>query len=210
MNYFPLMVNIDFKKVVIVGGGHVARQKVEALLPTNAQITVVSPTVTDTLRTYINSGRAAWKQKLFEPADLDDAALIFAATNDEAVNDAVEEATQHWQLLNRADALGRMDFMNPAVVRRGDFVVTVSTTGASPALTRQVKADLEEQYDESYAEYVAFLKEARQLILKKYEGDVKKEALAQLLEPQILDWIQQGNKEKCAQFLRQIETGEVK
>ena len=209
MNYFPLMVNIDFKKVVIVGGGHVARQKVEALLPTNAQITVVSPTVTDKLKTYLDEGKAAWKQKLFEPADLDGAALIFAATNDEAVNDAVEEATQHWQLLNRADALGRMDFMNPAVVRRGDFVVTVSTTGASPALTRKVKADLEEQYDESYADYVAFLKEARLLVLKNYEGDAKKTALAQLLEPEILDWIQQKNEEKCAQFLRQIEAGEV-
>lgn len=209
MNYFPLMVNIDFKKVVIVGGGHVARQKVEALLPTNAEITVVSPTVTDKLKNYLDEGRAFWKQKLFEPADLDGAALIFAATNDEAVNDAVEEATQHWQLLNRADALGRMDFMNPAVVRRGDFVVTVSTTGASPALTRKVKADLEEQYDESYAEYVAFLKEARLLILKNYEGDAKKAALAQLLEPEILDWIQQKNEGKCAQFLRQIEAGEV-
>ncbi len=209
MNYFPLMVNIEFKKVVIIGGGHVARQKVEALLPTNAEITVVSPTVTDKLKTYLDEGRAVWKQKLFEPADLDGAALIFAATNDEAVNDAVEEATQHWQLLNRADALGRMDFMNPAVVRRGDFVVTVSTTGASPALTRKVKADLEEQYDESYAEYVAFLKEARLLILKNYEGDAKKAALAQLLEPEILDWIQQKNEEKCAQFLRQIEAGEV-
>lgn len=209
MNYFPLMVNIEFKKVVIIGGGHVARQKVEALLPTNAEITVVSPTVTDKLKTYLDEGKAVWKQKLFEPADLDGAALIFAATNDEAVNDAVEEATQHWQLLNRADALGRMDFMNPAVVRRGDFVVTVSTTGASPALTRKVKADLEEQYDESYAEYVAFLKEARLLILKNYEGDAKKAALAQLLEPEILDWIQQKNEEKCAQFLRQIEAGEV-
>lgn len=209
MNYFPLMVNIEFKKVVIIGGGHVARQKVEALLPTNAEITVVSPTVTDKLKTYLDEGRAVWKQKLFEPADLDGAALIFAATNDEAVNDAVEEATQHWQLLNRADALGRMDFMNPAVVRRGDFVVTVSTTGASPALTRKVKADLEEQYDESYAEYVAFLKEARLLILKNYEGDAKKAALAQLLEPEILDWIQQKNEEKCAQFLCQIEAGEV-
>jgi len=209
MNYFPLMVNIDFKKVVIVGGGHVARQKVEALLPTNAQITVISPTVTDKLKTYLDEGRAVWKQKLFEPADLDDAALIFAATNDEAVNDAVEEATQHWQLLNRADALGRMDFMNPAVVRRGDFVVTVSTTGASPALTRKVKADLEEQYDKSYADYVAFLKKARLLILKNYEGDAKKTALAQLLEPEILGWIQQKNEGKCAQFLRQIEAGEV-
>ncbi|MEK4385671.1 NAD(P)-dependent oxidoreductase [Solibacillus sp. FSL W7-1464] len=209
MNYFPLMVNIDFKKVVIVGGGHVARQKVEALIPTNAQITVVSPTVMDKLKIYFDEGRAVWKQKLFEPADLDDAALIFAATNDEAVNDAVEEATQHWQLLNRADALGRMDFMNPAVVRRGDFVVTVSTTGASPALTRKVKADLEEQYDESYADYIAFLKKARLLILKNYEGDAKKTVLAQLLEPEILVWIQQKNKEKCAQFIRQIEAGEI-
>ena len=209
MNYFPLMVNIDFKKVVIVGGGHVALQKVEALLSTNAHITVVSPTVTDRLKTYITEGRAVWKQKRFEPADLDDAALIFAATDDESVNDAVEEATQHWQLLNRADALGRMDFMNPAVVRRGDFVVTVSTTGASPALTRKVKRDLEEQYDESYAQYVAFLKEARLLILENYEGDAKKAALAQLLEPEILVWIQQKNEEKCAQLLRQIEAGEV-
>ena len=209
MSYFPLMINIDYKKVVIVGGGNVARQKVEALLPTNAHITIVSPTVTDRLKIYITEGRAVWKQKRFEPADLDDAALIFAATNDESVNDAVEEATQHWQLLNRADALGRMDFMNPAVVRRGDFVVTVSTTGASPALTRKVKRDLEGQYDESYAQYVAFLKEARLLILKNYEGDDKKAALAQLLEPEILDWIEQKNEEKCAQFLRQIEAGEV-
>ncbi|MEK5080143.1 NAD(P)-dependent oxidoreductase [Solibacillus sp. FSL W7-1436] len=209
MSYFPLMINIDYKKVVIVGGGNVARQKVEALLPTNAHITIVSPTVTDRLKNYITEGRAVWKQKRFEPADLDDAALIFAATNDESVNDAVEEATQHWQLLNRADALGRMDFMNPAVVRRGDFVVTVSTTGASPALTRKVKRDLEGQYDESYAQYVAFLKEARLLILKNYEGDAKKAALAQLLEPEILDWIEQKNEEKCAQFLRQIEAGEV-
>lgn len=209
MSYFPLMINIDYKKVVIVGGGNVARQKVEALLPTNAHITIVSPTVTDRLKNYITEGRAVWKQKRFEPADLDDAALIFAATNDESVNDAVEEATQHWQLLNRADALGRMDFMNPAVVRRGDFVVTVSTTGASPALTRKVKRDLEGQYDESYAQYVAFLKEARLIILKNYEGDAKKAALAQLLEPEILDWIEQKNEEKCAQFLRQIEAGEV-
>lgn len=111
MNYFPLMLNIEFKKVVIVGGGHVARQKVEALLPTNAHIIVVSPTVTDELQKYIDEGKADWKRKQFEPSDLDDAALIFAATNDEAVNDAVEEAAQHWQLLNRADALGRMDFI---------------------------------------------------------------------------------------------------
>jgi precorrin-2 dehydrogenase / sirohydrochlorin ferrochelatase len=203
MNYFPLLMNIDYKKVVIVGGGHVARQKVEALLPTKALVTVISPAVTEKLQHYINEGLVTWKEKAFVPADLDDAALIFAVTNDEQVNNAVEEAAQHWQLLSRADAKGRVDFINPAVVRRGDFVLTVSTSGASPGLTRQVKTDLEEQFGVQYAQYVSFLKEARQQILQVFTGDVKKQLLAELLDPQLLNWMEQGEKQKCEAWLQQ-------
>jgi precorrin-2 dehydrogenase/sirohydrochlorin ferrochelatase len=203
MNYFPLLMNIDYKKVVIVGGGHVARQKAEALLPTKAQVTVISPEVTGKLQHYINEGLVTWKEKAFEPADLDDAALIFAVTNDEEVNNAVEEAAQHWQLLSRADAKGRVDFINPAVVRRGDLVLAVSTSGASPGLTRQVKAELAEQYGEYYAQYVSFLKEARQRILKKYTGDPKKQLVAELLDSQVLEWMEQGEPDKCEAWLQQ-------
>ncbi len=203
MNYFPLLMNIDYKKVVIVGGGQVARQKVEALLPTKALVTVISPAVTEKLQHYINEGLVAWKEKAFVPADLDDAALIFAVTNDEEVNNAVEEAAQHWQLLSRADAKGRVDFINPAVVRRGDFVLTVSTSGASPGLTRRVKTDLEEQFGVHYAQYVSFLKEARQRILQVFTGDVKKQLLAELLDPQLLQWMEQGEKQKCEAWLQQ-------
>ncbi|MGG1679054.1 bifunctional precorrin-2 dehydrogenase/sirohydrochlorin ferrochelatase [Neobacillus sp. NRS-1170] len=203
MNYFPLLMNIDYKKVVIVGGGHVARQKVEALLPTKALVTVISPAVTEKLQQYINEGFVTWKEKAFVPADLDDAALIFAVTNDEEVNNAVEEAAQHWQLLSRADAKGRVDFINPAVVRRGDFVLTVSTSGASPGLTRQVKTDLEEQFGVHYAQYVSFLKEARQRILQLFSGDAKKQLLAELLDPQLLQWMEQGEKQKCEAWLQQ-------
>jgi len=201
MNYFPLLMNIDYKKVVIVGGGHVARQKVEALLPTKALVTVISPTVTEKLQHYINEGLVTWKEKTFVPADLDDAALVFAVTNDEEINNTVEEATQHWQLLSRADAKGRVDFINPAVVRRGDFVLTVSTSGASPGLTRQVKTDLEERFGVQYAQYVSFLKKARQRILQELTGDEKKQLLAELLEPQLLQWIEQGEKQKCEAWL---------
>ncbi|WP_404354777.1 siroheme synthase [Cytobacillus firmus] len=201
MNYFPLLMNLDYKKVVIVGGGHVARQKAEALLPTEAQVTVISPEVTEKLQLYIHEGLLTWKEKSFEPADLDDAALIFAVTNDEEVNDAVEEAAQHWQLLSRADAKGRVDFINPAVVRRGEFVLTVSTSGGSPGLTRKVKEELGEQYGEHYAQYVSFLKEARQRILEKFTGNEKKQLLAELLDPQLLEWIEQGDKQKCENWL---------
>ncbi|MGY6211261.1 precorrin-2 dehydrogenase/sirohydrochlorin ferrochelatase family protein [Cytobacillus firmus] len=201
MNYFPLLMNLDYKKVVIVGGGHVARQKAEALLPTKAQVTVISPEIIEKLQQYINQGLVTWKEKSFEPADLDDAALIFAVTNDEEVNNAVEEAAQHWQLLSRADAKGRVDFINPAVVRRGEFVLTVSTSGGSPGLTRKVKGELEEQYGEHYAQYVSFLKEARQRILEKFNGNEKKQLLAELLDPQLLEWMEQGDKQKCEDWL---------
>ncbi|MBU8769343.1 precorrin-2 dehydrogenase/sirohydrochlorin ferrochelatase family protein [Cytobacillus oceanisediminis] len=201
MNYFPLLMNLDYKKVVIVGGGHVARQKAEALLPTKAQVTVISPVVTEKLKQYIHEGLVTWKEKSFEPADLDDAALIFAVTNDKEVNNAVEEAAQHWQLLSRADAKGRIDFINPAVVRRGEFVLTVSTSGASPGLTRKVKSELAEEYGEHYAQYVSFLKEARQRILVMFTGDEKKQLLAELLDPQVLEWVEQGDMQKCEAWL---------
>ncbi len=201
MNYFPLLMNLDYKKVIIIGGGHVARQKAEALLPTKAQVTVISPEITEKLQKYIHEGLVTWKEKSFEPADLDDAALIFAVTNDEEVNNAVEEAAQHWQLLSRADAKGRVDFINPAVVRRGEFVLTVSTSGGSPGLTRKVKEELAEQYGEHYAQYVSFLKEARQRILEKFTGNEKKQLLAELLDPQVLEWMEQGDKQKCEDWL---------
>ena len=202
MNYFPLLLNIEYKTAVVVGGGHVARQKVEALLPAKANIIVVSPEVTKELQAYIDQNLITWRQKTFEPADLDDAALVFAVTDKTEVNDAVEEATQHWQLLSRADALGRVDFINPAVVRRGEFLLTVSTSGNSPKLTRQVKAELAETYGEYYGPYVEFLGHARKEILATFSGEEKRERLAELLDPQLLQWAQQGEMEKCKEWLK--------
>lgn len=208
MSYFPVMLNVDYKKIVVVGGGHVATQKIESLLATKAVITVISPMLTATLQQFVQQGVINWRDKYFEPADLDDAMIIFATTNDEAVNDQIEQATQHWQLFTRADVNGRMDFISPAVVRRGDFVLTVSTSGASPAFTRQVKQQLSEQFDSSYENYVAFLKRGRQTILARFEGEDKHRALAALLEPQVLQWVQQEQLERCEEFLQQLVEGE--
>ncbi|RUL55573.1 MULTISPECIES: bifunctional precorrin-2 dehydrogenase/sirohydrochlorin ferrochelatase [Lysinibacillus] len=203
MNYFPLLLNIDYKTVVVVGGGPVARQKVEALLPTKANIVVVSPMITEELAEYVEQQLVKWKKKGFEPHDLDDAALVFAVTNSKEVNDMVEEATQHWQLLSRADAKGRVDFINPAVVRRGDFILTVSTSGASPRFTRQVKSELAQQYGDYYEQYVAFLGQARQQILAKFDGEQKKQLLIDLLEPQLLEWVKEGRLDDCEKWLQQ-------
>lgn len=208
-NYFPIHLNIDYKTVVIVGGGHVATQKVASLLPTKANVVIVSPTLHETLIPLAEAGQITWHEKEFEPRDLDDASLIIAATNDVSVNDAVQEATQHWQLLNRADAQGSSDFIAPATVRRGSLVLTVSTSGASPALARKIKKELAQQFDDVYEEYVCFLQQARLMISATFEkGEKRSNALKALLEPSLLEWTRSGEIEKREAFLQQLLTGE--
>lgn len=208
MNFFPIMLDIDYKKVVIVGGGHVARQKIQSLLPTKAQIIIVSPSIIDEIASYVEQGNVTWKNKQFEPSDLDDASLIFAVTDQEEVNDAVEQAAQHWQLLSRADAKGRVDFINPAVVRRGDLVLTVSTSGANPGLTRKLKDELAAHYDETYIDYIEFLKKARREIIQTIqEQHIKRDALASLLDPQLEEWAKEQNWDKCNAYVQKLITG---
>ena len=208
-NYFPIHLNIDYKTVVIVGGGHVATQKVASLLPTKANVVIVSPTLHETLKPLAEAGQITWREKEFEPRDLDDASLIIAATNDASVNDTVQEAAQHWQLLNRADTQGSSDFIAPATVRRGPLVLTVSTSGASPALARKIKKELAQQFDDVYEEYVCFLQQARLMISATFEkGEKRSNALKALLEPSLLEWTRSGEIEKREAFLQQLLTGE--
>jgi len=209
-NYFPIHINIEYKTVVIVGGGHVATQKVASLIPAKATIVVVSPTLDDSLFPLVEAGEITWREKEFEPRDLDDASLIIAATNDISVNEAVQEAAQHWQLINRADAQAESDFITPATVRRGPLVLTVSTSGASPALARKIKADLEEQFDEIYDDYVCFLQQARLMIAAKFEkGQQRRAALQALLEPNLLEWTRRGEIDRREAYLQQLLMGEA-
>ncbi|MGE6513464.1 precorrin-2 dehydrogenase/sirohydrochlorin ferrochelatase family protein [Lysinibacillus sphaericus] len=208
-NYFPIHINIEYKTVVIVGGGHVATQKVASLLPAKANVVVVSPTLHETLLPLAESGQITWRDKVFEPRDLDDASLIIAATNDTTVNEAVQEAAQHWQLLNRADAQGESNFITPATIRRGPLVLTVSTSGASPSLARKIKEDLAEQFDAVYEDYVCFLQQARLMVVAKFEkGDKRRAALQALLEPNLLEWTRSGEIDRREAYLQQLLTGE--
>ncbi|EON71993.1 precorrin-2 dehydrogenase/sirohydrochlorin ferrochelatase family protein [Lysinibacillus sphaericus] len=208
-NYFPIHINIEYKTVVIVGGGHVATQKVASLLPAKANVVVVSPTLHETLLPLAESGQITWRDKVFEPRDLDDASLIIAATNDTTVNEAVQEAAQHWQLLNRADAQGESNFITPATIRRGPLVLTVSTSGASPSLACKIKEDLAEQFDAVYEDYVCFLQQARLMVVAKFEkGDKRRAALQALLEPNLLEWTRSGEIDRREAYLQQLLTGE--
>lgn len=171
---YPIMLQLEGKKVVVVGGGKVAERKVNGLLGTGARVSVISPVVTVELRRLASQGVIDWKEKLFSPDDMKDAFLIFAATNDRELNQFIRNSAGVHQLVTIADDPDESDFHVPAHFHRGRLSIAVSTGGASPTLASRIRAELEQQFDERYEEYLEFLYKARQQILKEVADPVIK------------------------------------
>ncbi|MEH7416131.1 NAD(P)-binding protein [Neobacillus drentensis] len=174
---YPIMLQLDGKKVVVIGGGRVAERKVRGLLGTGAHVVVISPEATDEIQTLFLDGKIVWEKKFFSAEDLRGAALIFAATDDKDINRSVKSSAEKHQLVTVADDPDISDFHLPAHVQRGRLSIAVSTGGASPTLAKNLRAELEEKFDERYEAYVEFLFTARQWILKEVKDPALKRKL---------------------------------
>lgn len=173
LNY-PIMLKLDGKKVVVVGGGKVGERKVSGLLGTNARVILISPEVTDHLNRLASSGMIEWQKRSFSKDDVEGALLIFAATNDNELNQSIKKAASNQQLVTIADDPEESDFHVPAHIQRGRLSIAVSTGGASPIFARKIREQLEQQFDEQYEDYLEFLYSARQRILKEVKDPSRK------------------------------------
>ncbi len=168
------MLKLDGKKVVVVGGGKVGERKVSGLLGTNARVILISPEVTDHLNRLASSGMIEWQKRSFSKDDVEGALLIFAATNDNELNQSIKKAASNQQLVTIADDPEESDFHVPAHIQRGRLSIAVSTGGASPIFARKIREQLEQQFDEQYEDYLEFLYSARQRILKEVKDPSRK------------------------------------
>lgn len=144
MAYYPIFVELDGRRCVIIGGGSVGERKVEGLLAAGAVVHVVGPTLTATLAELAASGRITHEAREYQPGDLSGAALAFTAVDDPRISTAVAiEARERGVWLNAADDPARCSFILPAVLRRGILTVAVASGGATPALTRLLRDHLD-------------------------------------------------------------------
>ncbi len=150
--YYPIFLDLTDRSCLVVGGGPVAERKVEGLLGVGARVTVLSPAMTERLRAWAASGNIRYVQREYQWGDLIGYQLAFATTDDGEVNAAMAlEGRERGVWVNAADDPVNCDFILPSVLRRGALVVAVATGGASPALSRAIREELEGYFTDDYA-----------------------------------------------------------
>ena len=149
---YPVNLILDDKPVIVLGGGHVALRKIEGLLEAKAKVTVVSPEIVEGIKKLVENKEIAWIKKCYEKSDLKGFELIVCAVGNEEVNKVVyADAHELRILINVVDRFELCDFALPAKIRRGNLLVTFSTNGKSPALSRYLRQTMEKEFDDTYA-----------------------------------------------------------
>jgi precorrin-2 dehydrogenase / sirohydrochlorin ferrochelatase len=163
---FPIYVKLGGRTVLVVGGREVAEGKILGLLDTGAAIRVVALEASPRVREWATSGLVTLDERGFQTPDLEGVFLVVVAAASEPIRERVfAEAQARGVLVNVVDVPGQCDFFYPAVVRRGDLQIAISTSGQSPSLARRLRQQLERQLGEGYASWVAELGETRRRVL---------------------------------------------
>jgi precorrin-2 dehydrogenase len=186
---FPMFVKVEGRRCLLIGAGKIATEKLASLLEAGANVRVIAPEASDKIAELARAGRIESAATGFQPEHLEGAFLVVAATGDPAVNEQVfRAARERGVLCNSVDEPERCDFFYPAVVRRGDLQIAISTAGKSPALAQRIRKELEEQFDSSYERWLEWLGTVRQLFFRRNVApELRKQALHHIAGRAVFD-----------------------
>lgn len=207
MNLYPVHLQFRGRTALIVGGGPIAAAKAKAVHEGGAHVTVLARTVSAEMQTAVAELGLSCEQREFRDADLEGVWLIIGATNDPALHVRIFEATRQRNILVCiVDDPEHSDFIVPAVLKRGELVVTVSTSGVAPAYASRIRDYLGEIIGDSYGQALVELKAARTVIRKRYPNfEERRRVWYDLLDQHVLPALRSG---KDPEIERYFETGE--
>nr|WP_245252466.1 NAD(P)-dependent oxidoreductase [Paenibacillus sediminis] len=172
------MLDCEGKRCVVVGGGKVAERKAASLVEAKADVVVISPTLTTSMAQWQEAGLIKWIARPYEYGDLQEALLIYAATNSVEINRQVaKEAAELRIPVNIVTSQEEGTFMSPSVMRRGKLIIAVSTTGAGPAAAKEIRHQLEHEFGDEYEKYTEFLYRIRSVVQSKVSDPVRRHTL---------------------------------
>ncbi len=192
--YYPIFADLAGRRCVVVGGGLIAERKVSTLVSYGALVTVVSPSLTRRLAASARQGRIRHVARRFRTADLRGAWLAYAATDDQAVNEAVSKAGAARRIFtNVVDQPALCSFIAPAILRRDLLTIAVSTGGASPSVAKKVRDELRRSVAPSYAPMLRLLTGLRTIAKQKLPSyQDRKRYFGQLVDGQVFALVRAG------------------
>jgi siroheme synthase-like protein len=207
---YPLFVDLEGRRVVVVGGGRVAARKIGRLLECGAAVRVVAPQIDPSIVELAGTGRDAGALELlgrpFEPSDLDGAVLVVAATDDARVNARVAEICEQQSIwVNVADDSAPSSVIVPAVATLGAARVAISTGGDSPAVARAIRELLEAELAAPVAEFLRIVATIRSIAREAIPEEDRRRAVAlRLVDGPLLVQLRQGARSDAARTVRRI------
>ncbi len=198
--FLPIGLSVEDRPCVVVGGGSVAARRVGALLDAGAKVTVIAPEVRPEIERALHEWYGELIRERYSPENLEGAYLVIAATDNAEVNASVmQEARSRGILCSDTATADSGDFIVPSIIRRGDLVITVTTGGASPALSSQIRDELEAQYGPEYLGLLVLLAEARNLAKAQIPERARRQrALRAIAEDSsILEMMRSGRMEEA-------------
>ena len=202
-NYPVTLVDLE-QGAVVIGGGDVATRKVQGLLNAGARVTIIAPQLTRELEDLARDQRIAALRRAYQVGDLRDARVVIAATDDPQVNQAVyDEARARGTLVNVADDPAHCTFHVPAIVRRGQIAIAISTGGASPALAKHLRAEIEKTISAEYELLARLLAELRPRVQARVPRE-RREALWHELIDATLPLLQAGDERAAREAIQAL------
>ena len=186
MAYFPAFIKLDNKKILIVGGGYIAYEKLEHLLDFTTDIDVIALEYSDEMIQRIQKENLKYETRAYEVEDIKEYAVVIVAVDDIPLQSEIfQESKQYNCLCNSVDSVYYCDFIFPSYIKKDDLTIAISTSGASPAMAKHLKSYLKDLIPDSISEFLKEMKGLRKTIPK---GKERMKMLDKKAENYIKSW----------------------
>jgi precorrin-2 dehydrogenase/sirohydrochlorin ferrochelatase len=170
MAVFPLFIRLNDRKCVVVGGGRVAYRKICSLLEFDAKVTVITAQALEEVQELWKKGRIKLIYGSCFEKEIENAFLVLAATSDRELNSRIyRECAARGIFVNVADSPEECTFIFPSVVKKGDVVVGISTSGGSPALAKQIRQRIEKVFPGDFEQVADIIVNARKRVMESIQ-----------------------------------------
>ena len=205
-NYYPIYVQLNEQSCVVIGGGKIAEGKVDGLLAANAKVKIISPELTPHLHDLVKQNQVEYVARHYQVGDLTGAFMVICATDQTEINQQVwQEASANRQLVNVVDDIPRCNFIAPAILRKGDLNIAISTGGKAPALAVRLKQRLQEEIGPQYERFLELSGQLREPLARHIpDFETRKKLWYELVDSDILELLSQDNESAALDLISQV------